>query len=70
MIGHPFTSPQPPPDANYQSWLRRRIATLKEQQSRRIELHAAQKKAMDATEERAAREIANLETQLTIGVAQ
>lgn len=69
MIGHPFTSPLPPPDVHPQVWLRRRIRTLKKQQARRIETHNEVKKQMDEIVERAQREIDNLESQLTIGMA-
>jgi len=60
-----------PPEAEqdgaaYQSWLRRHIAKLEEQQAARIALHTAQKKAMAEVEERCAREIANLKAQQTI----
>lgn len=63
----------PPPNtdgAAYQSWLRRHIAKLEARQADRIELVAAQKKALDESVEKAAREIDNLRTQQTIGVAK
>lgn len=70
MIGHPFTSPQPPAGVPVQSWLRRRIATLEAQQAQRIELTAQAKKAMNESIRKAQLEIDNLSAQLTIGVAQ
>lgn len=72
-MGHPFTSPQPPADldgARLQSWLRRRIATLKAQQIRRFELTREAQLGMNESIRKAQLEIDNLAAQLTIGVAQ
>ena len=60
-----------PPEAEqdgaaYQSWLRRHIARLEEQQILRIDMHTAHKKAMDDLVEKCAREIADLKAQQTI----
>lgn len=49
-----------------QAQLRRRIYTLERLQTQRIELVAEQKKQMDATVERAQRELDNLRAQVTI----
>lgn len=56
--------------AAYQSWLRRHIAVLEGLQETRVQMVAERKKQLDATVERAAREIVNLKAQQTIGVAQ
>ena len=65
MLGHPFTSPQP----RNQRELRRRIATLEAQQSRRIELTREAKRGMNESIRKAQMEIDNLRAQQTIGVA-
>lgn len=56
----------PTDNTSYQSWLRRRIAKLEAMQCRRIELVAEQKKQLDASVDRAQREIDNLRAQQTI----
>lgn len=56
--------------AGYQRWLRRTIEKLERQQADRIETVVDVKQKLDATIERGAREIANLKSQQTIGVAR
>lgn len=70
MIRYESTPPDGTDGAAYQSWLRRHIATLEQLQAQRIELVARQKAEGDAAIERAAREIANLKAQQTIGSVQ
>lgn len=73
MIGHPFTSPQPPAElsgSRRESWLRRRITTLEEMQADRIALTAEAKRGMNESIRKAQLEIDNLAAQLTIGVAR
>jgi hypothetical protein len=73
MLGHPFTSPQPPAElsgARLQSWLRRRIATLESQQAARIERTREAKRGMNESIRKAQLEIDNLAAHLTIGVAR
>lgn len=50
--------------------LRRRIRSLERLQAQRIALVAEQKKALDSVVEQKQREINNLKTGLTIGVAR
>lgn len=56
--------------AAYQSWLRRRIATLEVQQYRRIELAVEQKRALDASIVRAQTELENLRAQQNIEIVR
>lgn len=56
--------------AAYQSWLRRRIGNLRRLQVQRIAIGERQKKEIDTAIERADREIANLEAQVTIGAVK
>lgn len=53
---------------SYQSWLRRHVATLEEQQARRIALVAERRKMEDAIIEEKQRQITNLRAQLTLTV--
>jgi hypothetical protein len=57
-------------DAAYQSWLRRRIATLKHQQHERILQIEQKKHELDALVAHKQAEIDNLESQRTIGVVE
>jgi hypothetical protein len=64
--------PAPPStdDAAYQSWLRRRIATLENQQRERVQQVEQKKRELDAVVASKQAEIETLKNQRTIGVVE
>lgn len=66
MIRYESTPPDDTDGAAYQSWLRRHIAKLERMQALRIESRDVTLRRLDATIERAEREIDNLKAQQTI----